>query len=185
MQTTLQGPDDWLSRASCFVIKAALLGALVIGLLMSLLVYYEMLQGEWRAKASKLKLEQAYCRSEHVSPQEYQEVCLPARKVIERNAYRQAWDATLEWHLYKLPFVSYCVSHPDMCTMWGTKMVDVIDSLARWLPVILPMLIPMIATFVWRFITKQMCRSRKTQFPTSTSIPNEIPMTTVYSKKID
>jgi hypothetical protein len=159
-----QTEDVWLVRLdrwACLVVRGTCL-ALVLMLLVGLLmVYHEMLSAEWRIKASKLKLDQTYCRTEHVTPHEFQDVCVPARQVLERNAYLKAAEATTEWCMQRLPFVGYCRAHSDMCTLWGTKLVDVIDSLARWLPMLVPMMAPALVGVAWKLLTKPCRRTRR------------------------
>jgi hypothetical protein len=162
--------DVWearLARLSCMLLRAFVLLMTFACFIMFGMVYYEMLQSEWRAKASKLKLEAAYCNAHGVSPMEYQEVCLPARQVIERSAYVHAFELTIEWHMQRFFPVAYCRAHSDMCMIWGVKFADSLEGLIRWLPWIMPMLTPLLAGFVWKILTRP-CKRKAT---TTTTVP--------------
>lgn len=169
MYTTEDVWDVRLDKWTRLVIKAAVLGALLAGLVFAGMVYFDMLKGVWRLKASKIRLEEGYCRTEHVSPSEYQEICVPARKTIEQNAYVMALDLTGEYFWHKMPMVGYCRTHPDMCTLWGVKLMDVFDNVARWLPMLLPMVLPMLAGLMWKAMTRSCRNKNSSKQPKTTS----------------
>ena len=148
--------DVWVARLdrwACLVVRGAVLALIVILVVGLSMVYHEMLGAEWRMKADMLKRDQTYCRDAKISPHEFQDVCVPARKVLDRNTYLKAAEATGEWCVQRLPFIGYCRTHPDMCMLWGTKLVDVL----AWLPMLLPMLAPLLAGLLWKLLTKP-CR---------------------------
>jgi hypothetical protein len=160
--------DVWLARLdrwACLVVRGAVLGLILLLVVGLSLVFHEMLSAEWRLKAAKLKLDQTFCHGGvDLNPHEFQDVCVPARQVLDRNAYVKAAEATGEWCVQRLPFVGYCRAHPDMCMLWGTKLVDVF----AWLPMLLPMLAPVLAGLVWKLLTKP-CRRPSSRRPVATS----------------
>lgn len=165
--TTSEGiaEDVWVARLdrwACLVVRVAVLALIALAVVALALVYHDMLGAEWRMKADKLTLDRTYCRDANMSPHEFQDVCVPARKVLDRNAYVKAAEATGEWCVQRLPFVGYCRAHPDMCMLWGTKLVDVF----AWLPMLLPMLAPVLAGLAWKLLTRP-CRRSSSRPPRS------------------
>ena len=172
---------DWIVAGfdRCKRRSLAFIGLFALLFVFTLLgsVFHEMIHSEWRLKAAKQNLYTLYCHSQDISPEESRDICDPARKIIERSAFAHAAELTAEWCLGKVLPVAYCKAHPDMCMIWGTKVADVLESLVRWLPVLLPMLAPVLMGMVWRSLMNA-CRSRSRRKPetlttmTTTTSPN-------------